>query len=66
LNKKFQVDYNFFYIQEKNSREMLVNAWNAITQLDLLQYMKNDCYSYTWSEDKEIYIISNKMEELGI
>lgn len=45
---------------------MLVNAWNTITQLDLLQYMKNDCYSYTWSEDKEIYIISNKMEELGI
>ena len=44
---------------------MLINAWNAITELDLWNYMRNEQYSYMLSNDKEIYIISRKMEELG-
>lgn len=55
----------FLYIQDKHSREMLINAWNAITEVDLWDYMRNDCYSYMCSNDEQISIISNKMEELG-
>ena len=55
----------FLYINDLYSREMLINAWNAITELDLWNYMRNEQYSYMLSNDKEIYIISRKMEELG-
>lgn len=55
----------FLYIRDENSREMLVNAWNAITEVDMWNYMRNDCYSYMLSDDKQISIISDKMEELG-
>jgi hypothetical protein len=44
---------------------MLVNAWNAITQLELWNYMKKDTYSFMLSNDKEIWIITKKMEDLG-
>lgn len=55
----------FLYVHDENSREMLVNAWNAITEVDMWNYMRNDCYSYMLSNDKQISIISDKMEELG-
>lgn len=55
----------FLYIPDEHSREMLVNAWNAITEVDMWDYMRNNCYSYMFSNDKEIFIISNKMAELG-
>lgn len=55
----------FLYITDKHSREMLVNAWNAITEVDMWNYMRNKCYSYMLSNDREIDIIYNKMEELG-
>ena len=55
----------FLYVHDEHSREMLVNAWNAITEVDMWNYMKNDCYSYMLSNDKEISIISDKMGELG-
>ena len=44
---------------------MLVNAWNSITQLDLWNYMKQEQYSYMWSDYKKISYISSKMKELG-
>ena len=44
---------------------MLVNAWSAITQLGLWDYMKKDIINYIFSGDKEIYMISDKMFELG-
>ena len=55
----------FLYIESIHTREMLVNAWNAITQLELWNYMKKDTYSFMLSNDKEIWIITKKMEELG-
>jgi hypothetical protein len=55
----------FLYIKEMHTREMLVNAWNSITQLELWDYMKQDTYSYMMSNDKEIDRITKKMEELG-
>lgn len=55
----------FMYIKDKHSREMLVNAWNAINQLELWNYMRRETYSYMFSDDEEIDIITKKMEELG-
>jgi hypothetical protein len=63
-NDKFEPG-EFLYISELHSREMLVNAWNAITQLEIWDYMKKDTCSYTFNNDNEIDIISRKMEELG-
>lgn len=54
----------FLYVKD-GSKEMLINAWNAITQLNLWDYMKLDTYSYMFSCDNEITLISKKMEELG-
>jgi hypothetical protein len=55
----------FLYIKSDTYREMLQNAWTAITQLELWDYMKRDTESYMLSCDKEIDIITKKMETLG-
>lgn len=55
----------FLYVDDANDKEMLQNAWTAITQLDLWDYMKRDTDSYIMSSDPEINIITKKMEELG-
>jgi hypothetical protein len=55
----------FLYVNDANDKEMLQNAWTAITQLDLWDYMKRDTDSYMMSSDPEINIITKKMEELG-
>ena len=55
----------FIYVKDDNKKEMLQNAWTAITQLDLWDYMKRDTDSYMMSSDKEINIITEKMAELG-
>jgi hypothetical protein len=55
----------FLYIKDEWNREMLVNAWNAITQTNMWDYMKKEIYSYSWSDDKEVDLIYKKIEELG-
>ena len=55
----------FIYVKDDNKKEMLQNAWTAITQLDLWDYMKRDTDSYMMSSDPEINIITKKMGELG-
>jgi hypothetical protein len=55
----------FLYINDANNKEMLQNAWAAITQLDLWHYMRNDTDSFMLSRDPEINIITNKMAELA-
>lgn len=56
----------FLYMtSDDNTRKMLQNAWLAITQLKLWDYMKRDNTSYTMSDDPEIWTITKKMEELG-
>ena len=55
----------FLYIDDAHSKKMHINAWNAISQLELWDYMKNDVLSYMASKDDEIFMISNKMVELG-
>ena len=55
----------FIYVKDDNKKEMLQNAWTAINQLDLWEYMKRPTDSYMMSSDPEINIITKKMEELG-
>jgi hypothetical protein len=64
-NKNLFVPGQFLYIKTNDCREMLQNAWTAITQLDLWDYMKRDTESYMLSCDTEIDIIHKKMESLG-
>jgi hypothetical protein len=55
----------FLYVIDVFDREMLQNAWTAINQLDLWEYMKRPTDSYMMSSDPEINIITKKMEDLG-
>jgi hypothetical protein len=64
-NEETFIKGQFMYVKDKNSREMLVNAWNAINQLELWNYMRRETYSYMFSDDEEICKITLKMEELG-
>lgn len=62
---EFFEEGKFTYIKDPLSREMLVNAWNAITQLNLWDYMKEKSDSYMLSNDNQVNLISEKMCELG-
>ena len=57
----------FDYIKNKdaNYKEMLVNAYQAITQTETWSFVKEDCDSFMFSKDSRIDLISNKMVELG-
>ena len=55
----------FLYINCISTRNMLQNAWTAITILELWSFMRKEQESYMFSNDPEINIISNKMSELG-
>ena len=55
----------FEYIKDSWQREMLVNAWQAITITENWDFVKQDIDSFMWSNDPRINIISKKMEELG-
>ena len=59
-NNNLFVPGQFLYINDANSKEMLQNAWDAITQLDLWYYMRRDTDSFMFSRDPEINIITNK------
>ena len=56
----------FEYIKDSWQREMLVNAWQAITITENWDFVKQDIDSFMWSNDPRINIISKKMEELGL
>ena len=56
---------NFDYINDKNYKEMLVNAYQAITQTENWNFVKRSCKSFMFSDDKIINLISKKMSELG-
>ena len=59
-------DYGEFkYISSYHERVMMTNAWQAITQTETWDFVKQDIDSFMFSLDPQISIISNKMEELG-
>jgi len=53
------------YIKNKILREMLENAWQAINLTETWDFVEQPTYSFTLSNDKRIWIITEKMEELG-
>lgn len=55
----------FEYVKDKWTREMLINAWQAINQTELWDFVKEDIDSFMFSHDPRVTIIGNKMEELG-
>ena len=57
----------FDYIKpaSSNYKTMLVNAYQAITQTETWDFVKQDCDSFMFSKDPKIDIISNKMAQLG-
>lgn len=65
INMPEFIEGQFLYIIDIFTREMLVNAWNSITQLKLWDYMKKDTDSFVFSNDNEIKLIMKKMVELG-
>ena len=64
-SKETFIKGKFMYVKDEHSREMLVNAWNAIEELELWDYMRRETYSYMFSKDQEISRITAKMVELG-
>ena len=61
------VPRKFDYIKpdSANYKAMLVNAYQAITQTETWDFVKKDCDSFMFSKDPKIFIIYNKMDELG-
>ena len=55
----------FYYIKEDWIKNMLVNAWQAITLTELWDFVKQDIDSFMFSNDPRVKIIYDKMEKLG-
>ena len=64
-NNNLFVPGQFLYVNDATNKEMLQNAWAAITQLELWDYMRRETDSFMLSRDPEINIITDKMAELG-
>ena len=57
----------FDYIKPSSAsyKAMLINAFQAVSQTELWDFMKKDCESFMSSTDPSVLIISKKMVELG-
>ena len=55
----------FEYVQDVWMREMLINAWQAITTTETWDFVRQDTDSFMFSSDTRVNIIGKKMEELG-
>jgi hypothetical protein len=55
----------FEYIENSWEREMLVNAWQAITLTENWDFVKQPRESFMMDNDKRIWDITAKMEQLG-
>ncbi len=55
----------FDYINESWTRDMFINAWQAITITETWDFVKQEIESFMWSDDPRVKTIYNKMEEIG-
>lgn len=55
----------FLYVNDKYEREMLVNAWQAITNTETWNFLKEPNDSFMFSKDPRIWDITREMEKLG-
>ena len=56
---------NFDYIEDIHERIMIDNAFQAISQTNMWEFIAKDIKSFMFSSDSRIELISKKMEELG-
>ena len=61
----FFVPGEFKYIKNRNSREMIQNAYQAVNQTETWSFVKRDIESFSFSNAPEIQRISYKMVQLG-
>jgi hypothetical protein len=55
----------FDYVKDSWTRDMLINAWQAINITETWDFVKQDIDSFMFSNDPRVNIIYNKIEELG-
>jgi len=55
----------FEYISNHNDREMFINAWQAISQTNLWDFVRTHIYPFALSSDQRVEVIGEKMIELG-
>jgi hypothetical protein len=55
----------FEYIKDNWTRDMLINAWQAINITETWDFVKQPIESFMFSNDPRVNIIYNKIEELG-
>lgn len=65
VNGKKIGDGKFHYISNDSTRLMCENAWQAISETNLWNFVAEDITSFMWSNDPRIDIIAEKMNELG-
>ena len=58
-------DTSFKFVNNLNTREILVNAYQAIQLTEMWNFMKKDITTYMWGKNPEITNILNKMSDLG-
>ena len=63
--EKYYIPGKFKYVENDSDRIMLETAWNAVDQLELWDFMKQDIESYAFSMDPRVSKIYNKIEEFG-
>jgi len=63
--KNLQNTCDFEYINNRYERNMIMNAYQAITLAEMWDFVKQPIESFTWSGDYRIGIIMDKMVELG-
>jgi hypothetical protein len=56
---------NFDFIEDKNERKMIENAWRAITETNMWEFVAQKIDSFMFTKDSRVDLISKKMEELG-
>ena len=56
----------FLYVKDTNTRQMLVNCWQAVNLTEMWDFMKKDPgkFGFQFCDAPEIDIIRNKMNEL--
>jgi hypothetical protein len=54
----------FEYVKDKNFREMLVTAWQAINMTESWHFMAQPIDSFMWSDDPQLNKINKKLQEL--
>ena len=59
------MDDLFEYINDCYERNMIINAYNAITLSEMWDFVKQPIESFTWSCDYRVGLIMDKMVELG-